>query len=74
MEQVSSIREVIKDELELGTSFLVLKDVPNKRSHYWAIDYLPWQLTSRPNIVFYFCFNLKDFIGRHYSKAKALPL
>jgi len=74
MEQVSSTREVIEDELESGTSFLVLEDVPNKRSHCRAVDCLPWQLTGRPNIVSYFRFNLKDFTGRHYGKAKALPL
>ena len=69
----SSMRRIINHKLESRTTFLVLEDVPNQRSHCRATYYLPWQLTGRPHILSLMRFNLKDFLGRHYSKAIMLP-
>ena len=54
----------IEEELQSGSSILVLESTPNKRSHCQALLCLKRELTGIPHIEPDFRLNLKDLAGK----------
>lgn len=61
-------RENIEEKLASGTFVIVLPTVPSRNSHCRAWNYLPRELSGRPNICSDFRFNLRDLSTRRYGK------